>query len=569
MRSTCRRPPMVTVTVCPTCPADPPERGCAEHDLAAGTGRAARKQGGRQQRPPACGHPDRRNDHTADPDRPVVANVQPVTPGAQPNCSACGGVRLPNCISTAASQVCPYRRGVCTRWSRLAPKVNAAVTASTDKLRRPVRCVPARRFVPGQARVRGALPWPPSLARRHPPATRRPSTGQPALPPLSRRGRPTRGAGPAAPPWRRQHHDGNCSGREHRRVHADPGVRLGQAGCPDRHQRRCRYRQAGRGHRTGRGRGHAHLEQAAAISWPRVIPSAASTGLAVRHGQQPRGGLPDDEKRGDVSTRAKSASATASGRMARSILRPAHARPRRHIFALHAGEPARECLCAAAELQRGARPQPHSRPVDSYVARGRGAAEAALARMTGNLSMFGDRLHRSARDDDADHPFPQLAGYRRPAPGLSPGWLPSPACCQPAHARRPPRAGRGRSRPGDPVAAAVRRAPWDVDQVPRPAVIHRRRPTWLSQRAARSGRRHGRPRRHRAAGPAPGSSRPGRPRRRNQHVGRLRGLKEARVGAVCPPRPRGRGQDAPPATATSTASTAQPRHRARSSCAAR
>ena len=74
----------------------------------------------------------------------------------------------PNCRSIAASQVCPYRAGVCTNWSRLAPKVKAAVTASTDSV------VPARALRTGTA----ARPAPGSSAKRAPVVT---VTGAPAL----------------------------------------------------------------------------------------------------------------------------------------------------------------------------------------------------------------------------------------------------------------------------------------------------------------------------------------------------------------------------------------------------
>ena len=102
------------------------------------------------------------------------------------SCWACCGVIVWNCKSIAASQLCPYRRGECTRCSRFAPKVNAAATASTGS------AVPARALRTGMA----LRPRPGSSARRTPVTA---VTGAPA--PASHRAASDRrvAAGPVRP----------------------------------------------------------------------------------------------------------------------------------------------------------------------------------------------------------------------------------------------------------------------------------------------------------------------------------------------------------------------------------
>ena len=58
---------------------------------------------------------------------PWTPNVQPAMPGTWAvSWSNCRGEMPPNCSSMAASQSCPYSRGVSTRRSRFAPNVRGA-----------------------------------------------------------------------------------------------------------------------------------------------------------------------------------------------------------------------------------------------------------------------------------------------------------------------------------------------------------------------------------------------------------------------------------------------------------
>ncbi len=83
-------------------------------------------------------------------------------------------------------------------------------------------------------------------------------------------------------------------------------------------------------------------------------------------------------------------------------------------MSLRAGEPAHQCLCAAAEaVRRGARLQRHSRPVEGYVAGAEVTHESGADEDHRELVQISDRLHRRARDNNADHPLPQLTGTGR------------------------------------------------------------------------------------------------------------------------------------------------------------
>ena len=204
MRSRSRCPLTVTVTVCPTVAADLAERGGAEHDLAGRCGAGGRRAASATAAGPGprpARSPERRGRRSRRcpwfPNRPAGQGR-----AARPSqLLRPRGVIVRNCKSIAASQLCPYRRGVRTRCTRFAPKVNAAATASTDS------AVPARALRTGMA----VRPRPGSSARRTPvtavtgapaPASHPPPVagGSPARPACRPRGAPMPAARLAMPP---------------------------------------------------------------------------------------------------------------------------------------------------------------------------------------------------------------------------------------------------------------------------------------------------------------------------------------------------------------------------------
>ena len=247
-------------------------------------------------------------------DLPAVAAEQVACLGRRHRPRTAGRSRRPS--------VCPYRAGVCTSWSRLAPKVKAAVTASTDNV------MPARAPRTGTT----ARPPPRSRAKRTPrvAVTGAPGAGQPCAQPRPCAARPCTlladgRAGRREPPGRpggthnQQHDDGNGAGRQHGRVDADARVRLGQPRRPDRHQRRSGHRHRHGGQPPRRPRPSPTLDQA----------SRPSAGLRVDPQRRQRGVCPPRPAASwrtaacpvtssvvTASTSANSASETASGRTA-------------------------------------------------------------------------------------------------------------------------------------------------------------------------------------------------------------------------------------------------------------
>ena len=236
----------------------------------------------------------------------------------------CFGVTVENCPSKAMSQPWPYRLGVPTRRSRFAPNVPAPATAATAIAR------------PSMALRTGTLarPVPGSSANRMPVTA---ASGAPTNDSRStsrgrrRNGSSTSAAG-RAPACRhavtatrasQQHHDGGEPGAEHRDVHADTRIGLGEPRGPDRGQRRG-------------GDGDAPTASTApAVTATRAdLREAPGEQLAAGHAERRQGRVvacrppvssrtatwPTMSSAVSASARANSASATACGRIARSTV---------------------------------------------------------------------------------------------------------------------------------------------------------------------------------------------------------------------------------------------------------
>jgi hypothetical protein len=203
-----------------------------------------------------------------------------------------------------------------------------------------------------------------------------------------------------APGWPRcpcdqKPEDGSCADSENCHVGADAGGWLGRAGCPDRHQRRRGDRHCGGCHRPG-GCGHPHFDQPAAhYLAARHAKRRQRRVVRCARGQQARGHLADDEERGNYEHEREEGEryrlgpdGTLDGRRLRVLIRDEH-------MSLRAGEPARQCLRAAAEaVRRGARLQRHKRPVGGQVAGAEVVHESSAGEDHRDLVEFSDRLHR-------------------------------------------------------------------------------------------------------------------------------------------------------------------------------
>ena len=252
---------------------------------------------------------------------PWSPNDQPVTSRWCPSrWRAWAGVRAPNCRSIAASQACPYRAGVCTSWSRLAPKVKAAVTASTDSV------APARTLRTGTA----PRPAPGSSAKRAPVVT---VTGAPALAsdPASREWPPGRDGASPGPAARA---DARCQAGHAVQASSTttiatapvastiPATLMPGSGSARRASPIGISGDAATATATAATAPAAPAvptsTRPAAVSWALVIPSAASVGMAAAAAPSWRtAACPTISSVVTARTSAKSASAIASGRIAR------------------------------------------------------------------------------------------------------------------------------------------------------------------------------------------------------------------------------------------------------------
>jgi len=244
--------------------------------------------------------------------------------------------------------------------------------------------------------------------------------------------------------------------------------------------------------------------------------------------------------------------------------------PVRHqqpVLHLRAGELAGERFGVATEpVHRGSQPQSYCCPVGDQVAGAQATHECRAGHDHRDLVNRGDRLHRGARDDNANYPLSQRAlvgGAGRPvAPEGS--YHQSAADVQ-VEGSCPVLVD------GDLAWAIWRRQSagqqhGGVEYMLEPAVgrCHYLR---LCPRV-QDGKRFnsadaGHPGQRPIITAQPGAA------RRDQYVGRVGGLEETRICAVVRRAPATAAKTAPPAMATRSANTTQPRHRALSPCAAR
>ena len=153
-RSTCGLPPAATGTSCPT--RSPSWRSTEEPSTISPS-----EPGGRPSRtvedisgPRPGARPIAGMTVAPIPMVPWTPNVQPAMPGTWAvSWSNCRGEMPPNCSSMAASQSCPYSRGVSTSRSRFAPNVAAPATAATATARpsTALRTGTAARPLPGSS----------------------------------------------------------------------------------------------------------------------------------------------------------------------------------------------------------------------------------------------------------------------------------------------------------------------------------------------------------------------------------------------------------------------------------
>ena len=209
-------------------------------------------------------------------------------------------------------------------------------------------------------------------------------------------------------------------------------------------------------------------------------------------------------------------------------------------------------MCLAAEGGHGgARPQPHIGAVKGRVARAEQPGQRRAGVKGRALVHLGDRDHRSAGDEDADHPLAQ-------AP--PPRWLRQTLAGGGHHRKRaadvqvqplrPDLVDRDFSRPVR-ARKPARQQLGDLGQMPEPAIGRGRHGGRQVSRAARPKRRY-----HQAGQRSdhPYLRQPpkrivvaAKPRalRRNEHIGCSRRLQEPRVGGVGAARPRRRRQHHP------------------------